>query len=60
MIFPCTSRGFLYSAKASAALLSGNLRKIIEGSKHPFIETTTMLLPDEEVEHIKNRLAASD
>lgn len=33
--------------------------KIIEGSKHPFIETTTMLLPDEEVEHINNRLANS-
>lgn len=33
--------------------------KIIEGSKHPFIETTTMLLPDEAVEHINNRLANS-
>ena len=34
--------------------------KIIEGSKHPFIETTTMLLPDEELEHIKDRLVNSD
>ncbi len=34
--------------------------KIIEGSKHPFIETTTMLLPDEEVEHITERLANSN
>lgn len=34
--------------------------KIIEGSKHPFIETTTMLLPDEEVEHITERLASSN
>ena len=30
--------------------------KIIEGSKHPFIEVTTMLLPDEEVENINRRL----
>ena len=30
--------------------------KIIEGSKHPFIEVTTMLLPDEEVENINKRL----
>lgn len=34
--------------------------KIIEGSKHPFIETTTMLLPDEEVEHITERLENSN
>ena len=34
--------------------------KIIEGSKHPFIETTTMLLPDEELEHVKERLVNSD
>ena len=34
--------------------------KIIEGSKHPFIETTTMLLPDEEVQHITDRLANSN
>ncbi len=34
--------------------------KIIEGSKHPFIQTTTMLLPDEEVEHITERLASSN
>ncbi len=34
--------------------------KIIEGSKHPFIETTTMLLPDEELEHIKDRLVNSN
>ena len=33
--------------------------KIIEGSKHPFIETTTMLLPDEEVDHIQTRLKNS-
>ena len=33
--------------------------KIIEGSKHPFIQTTTMLLPDEEVEHITDRLENS-
>ena len=33
---------------------------IIEGSKHPFIETTTMLLPDEELEHIQDRLVNSD
>ncbi len=30
--------------------------KIIEGSKHPFIEVTTMLLPDEELEAINKRL----
>ena len=30
--------------------------KIIEGSKHPFIEVTTMLLPDEELEAINQRL----
>ena len=30
--------------------------KIIEGSKHPFIEVTTMLLPDEELESINKRL----
>ncbi|MGN1045233.1 MAG: CBS pair associated ParBc domain-containing protein [Candidatus Methanomethylophilaceae archaeon] len=29
---------------------------IIEGSKHPFIEMTTMLLPDEELEAINKRL----
>ena len=33
--------------------------KIIEGSKHPFIEVTTMLLPDEEVETINQRLQDS-
>lgn len=33
--------------------------RIIEGSKHPFIEVTTMLLPDEEVENINNRLRES-
>ena len=33
--------------------------KIIEGSKHPFIEVTTMLLPDEEVENINKRLQDS-
>ena len=30
--------------------------KIIEGSKHPFIEMTTMLLPEEELEAINKRL----
>lgn len=30
--------------------------KIIEGSKHPFIEMTTVLLPDEETEAINKRL----
>lgn len=30
--------------------------KVIEGSKHPFIEVTTMLMPDEEVENINRRL----
>ena len=33
--------------------------KIIEGSKHPFIEVTTMLLPDEELEAINKRLQDS-
>ena len=33
--------------------------KIIEGSKHPFIEVTTMLLPDEELESINKRLQES-
>ena len=33
--------------------------KIIEGSKHPFIEVTTMLLPDEEVESVNKRLRDS-
>ena len=33
--------------------------KIIEGSKHPLIEMTTMLLQDEEVEAINQRLANS-
>ncbi len=33
--------------------------KIIEGSKHPFIEVTTMLLPDEELESINKRLQDS-
>ena len=33
--------------------------KIIEGSKHPFIEVTTMLLPDEELENINKRLQDS-
>lgn len=32
---------------------------VIEGSKHPFIEVTTMLLPDEEVENINKRLEES-
>ena len=30
--------------------------RIIEGSKHPFIEMTTVLLPDEEIEAINKRL----
>ncbi len=34
--------------------------KIIEGSKHPLIEMTTMLLPDEEVEAIQRRLKDSN
>ena len=33
--------------------------KIIEGSKHPFIEVTTMLLPDEELEAVNKRLQDS-
>ena len=33
--------------------------KIIEGSKHPFIEVTTMLLPDEELDAINQRLRDS-
>ncbi len=33
--------------------------KIIEGSKHPFIEVTTMLLPDEELEAVNKRLRDS-
>ncbi|MBQ6548058.1 MAG: CBS domain-containing protein [Candidatus Methanomethylophilaceae archaeon] len=33
--------------------------KIIEGSKHPFIQVTTMLLPDEELESINKRLQES-
>lgn len=33
--------------------------KIIEGSKHPFMETTTMLLPMEEAEGINHRLMES-
>ena len=33
--------------------------KIIEGSKHPFIEVTTMLLPDEELEAVNQRLRDS-
>ena len=33
--------------------------KIIEGSKHPFIEVTTMLLPDEELDAINKRLRDS-
>lgn len=33
--------------------------KIIEGSKHPLIEMTTMLLPDEEVEALNRRLSNS-
>ena len=32
MILPWTSRGFLYRANASAAWLSGNFRKIMDGS----------------------------
>lgn len=34
--------------------------KIIEGSKHPFIEVTTMLMPDEHVENVKKRLRDSN
>jgi hypothetical protein len=30
--------------------------KVIEGSKHPFIEVTTMLLPEEEISNINKRL----
>ncbi|MBR7124632.1 MAG: transcriptional regulator, partial [Candidatus Methanomethylophilaceae archaeon] len=30
--------------------------RIIEGSKHPFIEMTTVLVPDEEVKAINKRL----
>ena len=33
--------------------------KIIEGSKHPFIQVTTMLLPDEAVENVNRRLEES-
>ncbi len=33
--------------------------KIIEGSKHPFIEVTTMLMPDEAVEAVNKRLQDS-
>lgn len=33
--------------------------KIIEGSKHPFIKVTTILLPEEEVENINKRLEES-
>jgi CBS domain-containing protein len=33
--------------------------KVIEGSKHPFIEITTMLMPDEEVSNINKRLENS-
>ena len=40
-------------------LRSLNDVKIIEGSKHPFIEVTTMLLPDEELEAINKRLQDS-
>ena len=30
--------------------------RIIEGSKHPFIEMTTVLVPEEEVQAINKRL----
>lgn len=33
--------------------------KIIEGSKHPFIEMTTVLVPDEELEMINQRLRSA-
>lgn len=33
--------------------------KVIEGSKHPFIEVTTMLLPEEEISNINKRLQSS-
>jgi IMP dehydrogenase len=33
--------------------------KIIEGSKHPFMEVTTMLLPEEEASRLKERLEGS-
>lgn len=31
--------------------------KVIEGSKHPFMEVTTMLLPEEEIANLNKRLA---